>query len=252
MSSPDKKSPYQCLSPNSGLSSHEDRLPSMPSTTLQDFPTEVHSPNVFDSVSHHSLKKLSHFSEMKRSSDPALTLNLVRIEGDKVDETEPNNVVIELANGSDPHANAVSEEPAKSESPLRTIKRGLTIKAQNNYFVSENSFENESLAFNEIIENDLNFNYKVFFEFFAMHVLFYFFLGPFSSFLIALIWGQNLARNQFFWGLNSEFILQTLEFMVTFFVIFLYYFNAFSNIYMIEIYMIMASVLLRICIISIK
>jgi len=249
------KSPYHSIVRTSESSSSSEKLSSNPSTTLHEHSESLQSPNT-ESERSNSLKKLSHFSDMKKSSEPSIALNFLKIENLKGDD--PQHITIELPSipmDIKTNDNLISsDEPNKNdtESPRNKYKRGLTLKVQNKYFVSENSSENETINFGEIIENDLNFNYKVFFEFFLMHLMFYVFVGPFASGFIALIWGGNLAKNQFFWGFNREVLLQTIEYMIIFLVIFPYYFYNFQNVYMIEIYMIIAAVLLRISIISIK
>lgn len=209
-------------------------------------------------------KKLSHFSEKAFSikkilSQPSIPTGF-KLDNLKGDEEKIDQITIELQPTAllSPDSNKGREETVnienyrKKEQSPRKLHRNLTMKVPNNYFVSDNSSENDDRNFGEIIENDLNFNYKVFFQFFLMHSLFYFVLGPFSAIPIAIIWGGQLARNQFFWGFNSELIVQTFEYLIIFTVLFLYYFYNFANIFMIEIYMVMAAVFLRISIISIK
>ena len=246
------KSPLTPIShPLESLSS-SDQTSSNPGT-FHEYNEPILSPNnnneTMDRI--HSLKKLSHFSELKRSSDSHISMNFLKIDNPKGDADQ---VAIDLPISSNYLKPSVSDERLiKAEVPAQGIKRGMTLKAQlNNYFVSESSLEGEALNFGEIIENDINFNYKVFFQFFFMHLLFYVFLGPLAAFVIALFWGWDFARNQFFWGFNSEFFIQTLEFFFIFFLIFPYYFYSLPNVYMIEIYMILAALVLRISIISIK
>ena len=253
-----EKSPYISVSHNSESSSGSDKGPSMPTLSIHDYSDHM----TLNSPSDSSLppseriqnsKKLSHFSDVKRASETALSMNFLKVGNLKGDDTE--HITIEfpqIIQTNAPELQTSEDVTQTNENPIRSYKRALTIKAQNNYFVSENSLEQENMNFGEIIENDLNFNYKIFFEFFIMHSLFYFILGPIAVIPIYMIWGANLAKNQFFYGFNSEFFFQTVEFLGIFCVIFLYYFYTFTNVYMIEIYMIFAAVLLRIAIISIK
>ena len=249
----ESKSPLASIShPLESLSSSDQT--SSNQGTFHEYNEPIISPNSNNETMERiqSLKKMSHFSETKRSSDSHLSMNFLKIDNLKGDDHE--QIAIDLPTSSTnikPSELLFTEEQTKAA--VRGNKRELTLKThRNNYFVSENSFEGESLKIGEIIENDINFNYKVFFEFFFMHLLFYVFLGPLSAFVIALIWGWGLARNQFFWGWNFEFCTQTFEFFLIFFLIFPCYFYSFPNIYMIEIYMILAALVLRISIISIK
>lgn len=200
-------------------------------------------------------KKLSHFGDMKKFSMDEIKLNFIKTDDLKGDINHIVNIDIP-ENKSSPEGKTEEKkyfvESENQKSPKGQTGRGLTNKAQNNYFVSDNSLKIENRSFGEIIENDLSFDYKVFFQFFIMHFLFYVILGPFSCFFIAMIWGWNLAKNQFFWGINSEFVFQVSEFLTVLCVLSLFYSYNFKNIYMIEIYMIMEAIFLRISIISIK
>ena len=108
-------------------------------------------------------------------------------------------------------------------------------------------------SFQEIIDESANFDLKTFIEFSFYHILFFMVLGPFTSLLLYLIYGDlKLARNLGFWGCHSSLITQMFIFIVNFFGLFGYLYFRIESIYLIEILMLLGGCSCRSFVIAIK
>lgn len=101
-------------------------------------------------------------------------------------------------------------------------------------------------------ENDYQFKKKIFFEFFLYHFLFYFCLGPLICPFLKCLRGKYINHNLSFLSLDRHFFSQILTYLSILTIVLFYFVFQPSFLYLIEVYMIVSAVILRICIISIK
>lgn len=120
---------------------------------------------------------------------------------------------------------------------------------KNKNIQSEQKFE---LTKEESNTNPITFQIAVFFEFFIYHFLHHFILGPLIIPFISLFRGRYIISNLSFFKLDLKCLYQTMFFLSTFPIIFIYFYYRPSYLYFIEIFMIFSAGLLRISIVSIK
>lgn len=135
------------------------------------------------------------------------------------------------------------------------IPESVRRKTVNRAFITDDSLELDDFHedFMEIIEVDNSFKFFVFCEYFFYHFLFSFCLGPL---LPIICWpffrSFTVFRNMGFWGFSMEFFFQLFGFFFVFFAIFGYFYYLPENIYSIEIFALISSTVLRLCVIAIK
>ena len=135
------------------------------------------------------------------------------------------------------------------------IPESVRRRTVNRAFITDDSLELDDFHedFMEIIELDNSFKFSVFCEYFLYHVLFLFCLGPL---LPIICWpffrSFTVFRNMGFWGFSMEFFFQLFGFFFVFFAIFGSFYYLPENIYSIEIFALISSTVLRLCVIAIK
>lgn len=93
------------------------------------------------------------------------------------------------------------------------------------------------------------FRFSLFFEFFCYHFLYCCLLGPLSIPIIALINNRSmiLPRNLQFWGFKSASITQNINYLMSYFGVFVFYYFRPKNIFFYgEILMIFMTMVIRI------
>jgi len=100
-------------------------------------------------------------------------------------------------------------------------------------------------------EHEIYLRPDIFCEFFIMHLLFYFCLGPFIILLTPIL-GPHVLRNQAFMGWRSGVIRQYLEFFATALFLTIFYSTKTAGLEAIEVYMMVVAVLIRLICISSK
>ena len=98
---------------------------------------------------------------------------------------------------------------------------------------------------------DVYFKPMVFLEFFLMHSLFFFVLGPFIV-ILTPIFGIHVLRNQQFIGLNAVALNQTLQFAIMISFLVVYYLKIATDLYAAEVYSLVTLTLIRVIVISVK
>lgn len=107
--------------------------------------------------------------------------------------------------------------------------------------------------FEDVIETQIEFHFSQFFEFLFYHVMFFFITGPFTYPVLVLFTKKELLRNQYFWGCNWMFFQQVIQYFLLTTSLLLYHSHPdVKNVYLIEIYMLVTSIFLRIVVISLK
>lgn len=129
-------------------------------------------------------------------------------------------------------------------------------KKKQDLFASEQSINDDyyySEEFENIMDYNTGFNVKIFIEMTFYHFLYFMVLGPFTSLLIFFIYRDfTLARNLGFYGLNANFITQTIVFLINFVGLFGYVYLRVEEIYIIEIIGLFGGCMCRSMVVAIK
>jgi hypothetical protein len=113
--------------------------------------------------------------------------------------------------------------------------------------------QGDRTLFEDVIETQIDFHFSQFFEFLFYHFMFFFISGPFTYPLLVLCTKKEVLRNQYFWGCNWMFFQQVIQYLLLTISLLLYHSHpSVKNVYLIEIYMLVTSIFLRIVVISLK
>lgn len=150
----------------------------------------------------------------------------------------------------------IQTSPREGGEELRKINKpsGKKSISQERYFCADT--KNESFvpkSFNEILDEETDFNFSIFLEITFYHFLFFAIFGPFTPFFMFLIFrNMILARNLGFIGISNNFFSQTSTYLINFTAIFGSLFLNSPYISKYEMIILLGGLLVRALIIAIK
>lgn len=155
----------------------------------------------------------------------------------------------------------VPNKDGDSNEEIRSLGKTEENKLYERKFASFFSADSEEIdpinkvneSFNELANNATNFSFARFLEFAIYHLIFFFFLGPFTTlFFLLLKRNTILARNLAFWGHSKYFYMQTMIFILNFIGIFGYFYFVPWQMNKIEVLGLIGSTVIRSFVIAVK